>query len=174
MMSARSLPLRLMTLVLLVGAAHGISSPRLPKWFWGCWTVKKDLYVRDISGLAPKLSKAMIGRRIVFQPAYARSGSEIIRSPQYGVEVLSNRQFFEDGSYVNLDEIGVHSHHVIHISVVLPYLMSDVDFPGSEIYLRKQHKDIVFVVEGEYFLAERAAPNDTKCSCPKGKSKAAK
>lgn len=147
----------------LVGAAKPMPQKSPPKWLWGCWVVKKMLPVTDASGLSPKQVDAIIGRRLVLGPACARSGGTVIRSPKYRLRVLSNREFFKDGYYIPLSQIGVHKSSVTEVKVHLPSNLSDLDFPGNNAYLRKE--DIVIEVEGDYFVAERATPGDTACKC---------
>lgn len=158
----RRVPLLLLS-VLLLGAAKPVPPNSPPSWFWGCWTVTKLLPVTDASGLSPKQEKAIIGKRIVFSPTCARSGRTVVKSPAYSVKVVSDRDFFRLGYYVELSQIGVRARQVTEIQVTLPDNLSDLDFPGNYVYLRE--KDIVIAVEGDYFLAERAKPGDAACTC---------
>lgn len=107
----------------------------------------------------------MIGRRIEFSRHSARSGKIVIHSPKYSANTLSNKEFFEAVNYVSLKQIGVQAPFVTNVQVSLPMNLSDLDFPGNDVYLRKN--DIVIVVEGDYFLAERAGPGDPACRCRK-------
>jgi len=148
--------------LLFVGAAPPPKkSP--PPWFWGCWVVTKWLPVKDISALSQKQVDAMIGTRLVFAPTCARSGREVLKSPVYSARVVSDEDFFRLGSYVNLRDIGVHAKQVTEVEVDLPDNLSDLDFPGTYMFLRE--KDIVIEVEGDYFVAKRAKPGDPACTC---------
>jgi len=148
-----------------------------PSNFWGCWVVKKALPTAGISGLSPAQQKAMIGRRIVFAPTCARSGGTVIKSPKYSATVLSDREFFQLG-YVRLGEIGIQEDKVTVVKLdlhpvtptagapgtpELPGHLAAADFPGVRAYLRKT--DIVFEVENDYFVAQRARPNGAGCTC---------
>ncbi len=148
-----------------VRAAQPSSVESLPNWFWGCWIVKKDLYVKDISGLSQKKVDAIIGTRIVFTPLCARWKRTVIRSPKYTVRVPSNDQFFRGryGTYNNLDAIGVGSNYVTQVTTDLPDGLCDLDFVGQDVYLRKN--DIVIEVEGAYMVAKKAKPGDKACAC---------
>jgi hypothetical protein len=163
----RSAPL-LLILVLLLGAASPAPPKAPPDWFWGCWTVKKLLPVTDSSGLSPKQEEAIIGRKLVFAPRCARSGRIAVQSPKYSVKILSARDFFKLG-YFPLSQIGVRKSYVAEVDLALPGNLSDLDFPGNNVYLRE--KDIVIEVEGDYFIAERATPNDPACRCGYVKAK---
>ena len=142
------------------------ASPRLaqspPSWFWGCWVVTKSLPTAGISGISQKQADAIIGTRILFAPTCARSGRTIIQSPKYSVKTLSARDFFKLG-YFPLSQIGIHEQQVTQVALTLPDNLSDLDFPGSEVYLRE--KDIVINVENHSFLAVRAKPGDAACAC---------
>lgn len=153
----------LLCALFLVGASRPRPQKSPPSWFWGCWVVKSVLPTNGISGLSPRREEAMIGRRIEFSRLYARSGKIVVHSPKYSVTTLSNREFFDTINYVSLDQIGVHAPFITNVRLSLPMDMSDLDFPGNDVYLRK--KDIVIVVEGDYFLAERAKLNDKACRC---------
>ncbi len=134
-----------------------------PSWFWGCWLVTKSLPTAGVSGLSQKQVDAIIGTRIRFSPAYARSGCAVIRSPKYSVTVLSAREFFKLG-YFPLSQIGVHGQQVTEVQIHLPVNMSDMKFPGSRVYLRR--KDIIINVENQSFLAVRAKTGEA-CGCVK-------
>jgi len=168
-MTAKNIRLRLMLVVLsstfLVGASRSRPQKSPPSWFWGCWVVKMVLPTNGISGLSPKQEKAMIGKRIEFTRLYARSGKVVIHSPKYSVKTLSNKEFFDAENYVSLNQIGIRTPSVINIRLRLPINLSDLAFAGNDVYLRK--KDIVIVVEGDYFLAERAGLGDPACRCNK-------
>ncbi len=158
----RRVPLLLLS-VLLLGAAKPIPPKSPPSWFWGCWTVTKLLPVTNASGLSPKQEEAIIGKRIVFTPTCARSGRTVVKSPAYSVKVVSDRDFFRLGYYVELSQIGVHAKQVTEVQMALPGNLSDLDFPGNYAYLRA--RDIVIAVEGDYFVAEKAKPGDAACTC---------
>jgi len=168
-MNARAFAVRgvcILTLCLLVaGASPWAPRTAPPAWFWGCWRVKRLIPVTDISGLSPAQVKALIGERLCFGRARACSGRTVIRSPRYSVRVLSNREFFE-GYYIPLSQIGVHSRTVTEVQVALPPDLSDLDFPGSEVYLRE--KDIVIAVEGDFFEAQKAKSARYGCACGEG------
>lgn len=132
-----------------------------PSAFWGCWVVTKMLPTPGISGLSQKQVDAIIGTRLVFTPACARSGHTVARSPEYSTRVLSDRDFFKLG-YVSLKQIGVTEQQVTQVSLVKPEL-SDLDFLGDYVFLRS--KDIVIEVEGDFFVAEKAKPGDAACAC---------
>ena len=148
--------------LLLVGAAKPTPKKSPPRWFWGCWVVTKSLPTAGISGLSQKQGDAIIGTRISFAPTRARSGHAVIRSPEYSVRIISARDFFKLG-YFPLSQIGIHGRQVTEVLVHLPGNMSDLDFPGSQVYLR--NKDIVINVENQSFLAVRAKPGDSDCWC---------
>jgi hypothetical protein len=154
--------------LLVVGAGKPMPQNSPPKWFWGCWVVKRLLPVTDASGLSPKQEEAIIGKRLVFNPTCARSGGTVVHSPKYSVKVLSNREFFKKGYYIPLSQIGVHESSVTEVEVGLPSNLSDLDFPGNNVYLRE--KDIIIEVEGDYFAAEKAKPSDTACKCEQEKA----
>lgn len=147
----------------LVLSSAGLSSPPSspPDWFWGCWTVKKLLPVTDVSGLSSKQETAIIGSKLVFSKACARWRRTVIHLPKYSLKRLSAKEFFE-GYYVPLRQIGVQEPYVVQMEVELPENLSDLDFPGATMYLRKN--DIVIEVEGDYFAADRAKPS-ADCSC---------
>jgi hypothetical protein len=156
-------------------AASGLGVPKppstepLPDWFWGCWVVKRDLEVKDIFGLSPRQEKRILGKRIVFTPTCARWRRVVLSPPKYSVKVESAEHFFRHGTYNDLDEIGVSGDHVTEVELDLPGNLSDLDFPGAYMYLRK--KDIVLVVEGVYLLAEKAKVGDPKCGCKVARAK---
>lgn len=156
--------------LLFLGAGKSPAPKSPPNWFWGCWVVTKALPISAMIGLSPKREKAVLGTRITFTPTCARSGRIILNSPKYSVKVLSARDFFELG-YFPLSQIGIKKQHVTEIELALPGNLSDLDFPGDEVYLRQ--KDIVIVVENDALLGERANPGDPACQCeaPKTKSK---
>jgi len=152
----------------LLGSAALLCAQRAPQksppsWFWGCWVVKRNLAVRDISGLSQKQVDAIIGTRIFFSPSCARSGGTVIKSPTYSLSVLSNAEFFTRRSYVDLSEIGVRGQQVTEVAVRGEFAAGDVEFPGADVYLRE--RDIVIEVENVYLLAERAKPGDPSCGC---------
>ncbi len=132
-----------------------------PSAFWGCWVVTKMLPTPGISGLSQKQVNAIIGTRLVFTPACARSGHTVARSPEYSTKILSDRDFFKLG-YVSLKQIGVTEQEVTQVSLVKPEL-SDLDFLGDYVFLRS--KDIVIEVEGDFFVAEKAKPGNAACTC---------
>lgn len=132
-----------------------------PSAFWGCWIVTKMLPTPGTSGLSQKQVNAIIGTRLVFTPTCARSGHTVARSPEYSTTVLSAQDFFKL-SYVSLRQIGITEDQVTQVSLVKPEL-SDLDFVGDYVFLRR--KDIVIEVEGDFFVAERAGPNNTACAC---------
>lgn len=103
-----------------------------------------------------------MGRKLVFTPRYARSGRIAVQSPKYSIKILSARDFFKLG-YFPLSQIGVRKSYVAEVDLALPGNLSDQGFPGNNVYLRE--KDIVIEVEGDYFVAERATPNDPVCRC---------
>lgn len=153
----------LMALVLSISITVPASPKVPPKWLWGCWVVTKLLPVTDASALSQEQEKAMIGRRIVFGPSCARSGQTIVKSPAYSTKTVSREDFFRLGYYVELTQIGVHAKQVTEVDLALPDNLSDLDFPGNMTFLRE--KDIVIVVEGDYFVAEKAKPGDPGCKC---------
>lgn len=165
-MSARASVVRgacILTVCLLVaGASPWAPRNAPPAWFWGCWRVKRLIPVTDISGLSPAQVKALIGERLFFGRACACSGRTLIRSPRYSVRVLSNREFFA-GYYIPLTQIGVHSRTVTEVQVALPPNLSDLDFPGSDVYLRA--RDIVIAVEGDFFEAQKTTSGAHGCAC---------
>lgn len=158
----------LMSSLLLIGAAKPTPQKPPPKWFWGCWKVKRLLPVTDSSGLSPRQEEAIIGKQLLFTPTFARSGRVVVRHPIYLTKIVSDRDFFKLG-YFPLSQIGVHAKQVTNIELTLPGNLSDLDFPGNTVYLRE--KDIVIEVEGDYFLAERATDNDPACRCGDVKAK---
>lgn len=164
----RRTPLLVLSLLLL-GAAKPVPPKSPPGWFWGCWTVTKLLPVTDASGLSAKQEDAIIGKQLVFTPTCARSGRTVVKSPAYSTKIVSDRDFFRLGYYVELSQIGVHAKQVTEVDVALPSNLSDLDFPGNNVYLRE--KDIVIEVEGDYFVAERAKPSDPACRCEEAKAK---
>lgn len=137
-----------------------------PAWFWGCWVVKKPLPVTAVVGIGPKEEKAIIGTRIVFTPTCARSGKTVIESPAYKVTGLSAEEFWDLGRYP-LSQIGIRAPRVTQVSLDLPNGMSDLDFPGNYVYLRK--KDIVIDVENVAFLAVKAGGPACTCSSREAK-----
>ena len=86
----------------------------------------------------------------------------MIHSPIYSVKILSARDFFKLG-YFPLSQIGIHEQQVTEVGLILPDNLSDLDFRGETVFLRK--KDIVINVENQSFLAERAKPDDPACAC---------
>lgn len=154
--------------LLLVGAAKPLPQKSPPRWFWGCWVVTKTLPTAGVSGLSEKQVDAIIGTRIVFTPTRARSGHTVIDSPKYSVKILSAKDFFKLG-YFPLSQIGIREQQVTVVHVHLPDRMSDMDFPGNWVFLRK--KDIVIDVENQSFLAVRARPGDPACRCEFPKAK---
>jgi hypothetical protein len=155
----------LFVFVLLVAAAP-MSEESPPSWFWGCWVVTKSLPTAGISGISEKQADGIIGTRITFTPTCARSGRSVVHSPKYSVRVLSARDFFKRG-YFPLSQIGMHKQQVTEVQLTLPDNLSDLDFPGSQVYLRT--KDIVINVENQSFLAVRAKPGDPACKCEAAK-----
>ena len=155
----------------LLGTASPALAPSPPSWFWGCWVVTKSLPTAGISGLSQKQADAIIGTRIMFAPTCARSGRTVIQSPKYSVKTLSARDFFKLG-YFPLSQMGIHEQQVTEVGLILPDNLSDLDFPGSQVYLRK--KDIVINVENHSFLAVRAKPGDAACTreAPEARSEA--
>ena len=145
---------------LFLGAAEAAPVASPPHWFWGCWVVTTDLPTSGISGLSQKQVNTIIGTRLVFMPSYARSGHTAIQSPKYSVNIQTKQQFF-GGSYISLNQIGVHKKQVTEVIVNLPLNLSDLNFPGYDVYLR--NKDIVIVVENVFFSAGRAKPGDAAC-----------
>lgn len=158
----RAASLLILSLFSLGSASASLQASPLDR-LWGCWEVGKVLKVSDISGLSSKQEKAIIGRRLVFKPTCARSGAATIRSPNYSVRVLSDKEFSKEGYYISLSQIGIQGPSVTMVKVDLPHNLSDIDFPGSNLYLRE--KDIVIEVEGDYFVAERAKSGDPMCKC---------
>jgi len=152
--------LLLLGLLLETAEAAPVVSP--PHWFWGCWVVTTDLPTSGISGLSQKQVNTIIGMRLVFMPSYARSGHTAIQSPKYSVNIQTKQQFF-GGSYVSLNQIGVHKKQVTEVIVNLPLDLSDLDFSGADVFLRRKNKDIVIEVEGDYLVAEKAKPGDAVC-----------
>jgi len=147
--------------VLFATAGSGLSTSP-PSWFWGCWVVTKSLPTDGISGISQQEADAIVGTRIMFAPTCARSGRAVIHSPKYSVMILSAGDFFKLG-YFPLSQIGIHEQQVAEVRLTLPDNLSDLDFPGSEAYLRG--KDIVINVENHSFLAVRAKPGDAACTC---------
>jgi hypothetical protein len=147
---------------LLGGIARPTPATSPPQWFWGCWVVTKVLPTSGTSGISPEQEKAIIGTRVIFTPTCARSGRTVLKLPKYSVKVLSARDFFKLG-YFPLAQIGVKKQYVTQIELVLPENLSDLDFPGNEVYLRE--KDIVINVENDSFLAEKAKQEDQGCVC---------
>ena len=158
---ARYAFLAIFAFVLLAPARTRVA-PSPPSWFWGCWVVKKSLPTAGISGLSQKRAEAIIGTRIIFTPDCARSGSTVIHSPKYSVKVLSARAFFELG-YFPLNQIGINDQQVTEVEVAIPDSLSDLDFAGSAVFLRKH--DLVINVENHSFLAEKAKPGAAGCAC---------
>jgi hypothetical protein len=124
--------------------------------------VTKSLPTDGISGISQQEADAIVGTRIMFAPTCARSGRAVIHSPKYSVMILSAGDFFKLG-YFPLSQIGIHEQQVAEVRLTLPDNLSDLDFPGSEAYLRG--KDIVINVENHSFLAVRAKPGDAACTC---------
>lgn len=155
----------------LAGVGGGTPQKPPPKWFWGCWVVTKSLPTSGSFGISQKQADAIIGTRIMFTPTCARSGRTVIQSPKYSVKTLSALDFFKLG-YFPLSQIGIGGRQVTEVALSLPGNLSDLDFPGSEVYLRDKDKDIVINVENQSFLAVRAKPGDGACTCanktPKG------
>lgn len=139
-----------------------------PAWFWGCWVVTKALPITAIVGIGPKKEKAIIGTRIVFTPTRARSGKAVVESPACRVTELSAGEFWNLGRYP-LSQIGILAPRVTQVSLDLPGNMSDLDFPGNYVYLRK--KDIVIDVENVAFLAVKAKAGDPACACSSREAK---
>lgn len=151
------------TLVLVFTAsASAMPPPAIPSWFWGCWVVTKSLPTAGISGISQKQANSIVGTLIVFSPTFARSGHTIVHAPKYSVKILSARDFFKLG-YFSLGDIGIHASKVTEIDVALPKNMSDMDFYASQVFLR--NGEIVINVENASFLAVRAKPVDTDCTC---------
>ncbi len=157
----------LLLIPLLSLGENNPASSAPPNWFWGCWVVKKLLPTPGVSGLSPKQVDAVIGTRLVFRPTCARSGHRVARSPMYSTTVLSDRDFFALG-YVALSQIGIRENKVVRVQLAKPEL-SDLDFLGNDVFLRKT--DIVIYVENDFFVAERAKPNDAACTCKKPTAK---
>jgi hypothetical protein len=132
-----------------------------PPSYWGCWIVKKVMPTVGITGLSQKQANAVIGTRLVFTPACARSGSTVVQAPTYSVKVLSSREFFGI-SYIPLKQIGIEAQQVTEVDL-LKAGVSDLDFYGTEVFIRQ--KDIVIDVEGTFFLAERVKGGDALCKC---------
>lgn len=146
----------------LFAAGRPTLAPSPPPWFWGCWVVTRSLPTAGISGVSQEQVDAIIGTRIMFTATCARSGPAVIHTPKYSVKILSARDFFKLGHFP-LSQIGIHEQQVTEVELALPDNLSDLDFPGSEVYLRK--KDIVINVENHSLLAERAKPGDAACIC---------
>lgn len=133
-----------------------------PSLFWGCWVVTRRLPTNGVSGLSKEQAHSMIGKRIMFTPTCATSGRRVISSPKYSVKVLSAREFFELGHFP-LSQIGIREQEVTEVELTLPDNLSDLDFAGSDVFLRE--KDMVIIVENDSFLVERAKPKDAACAC---------
>ncbi len=123
-----------------------------PAWFWGCWQVTKSIPTEGIFGVSFKKEKSIIGARLVFSPRYASCGRVVLRAPKYSVSLLSAREFFKLSTFP-LNQIGVWKPYVVQIVVDIPNNLSDLDFYGTDIYLRKN--DFVINVENESFLVKR-------------------
>jgi hypothetical protein len=149
--------------LLLLGAAKPPPRGSPPRWFWGCWVVTKELPVSESFGISPEQEKAIVGTRLIFTPTWARSGRTVVKSPKFSARVVSARDFFRLGNYVKLSQIGVKAKQVTEVYLDLPDDLSDLNFPGNYSYLREKDKDIVIVVEGDYFVAEKAKPGGPTC-----------
>jgi hypothetical protein len=128
-----------------------------PSWFWGCWVVSKPLPTPGVSGLALEQVRAISGTRVIYQPSYARSGQSVASGPEYSTTTLTSQEFLSLG-YVRLKQIGIPDDSVIRVQLVKPEF-SDLVFPGNDVFLRKS--DLVIEVENNYFVAERAKPQDS-------------
>lgn len=172
--TAAAICLSILTLAFPLYGAHrsGGTTPSqvIPKWFWGCWVVKKELPVPTaIVGVSTERAKSIIGTRMVFAPSCVRSGGTVVRPASYSVTVLTSWEFLREhhgsGSEITLHQIGVRSGHVAKVQVAPPEGMSDLDFVASDCYLRERRKDIVIEVEGDTFIAKKAKAADPQCAC---------
>lgn len=139
----------------------------LPSWFWGCWVVGSQMDVPTaVFGLSIKEAESIPGTRLIYARSWARSGRTTLRPTSYSVRVLTSEEFLEDhhgsASEVDLPQIGIHGPSVTEVEVALPANLSDVGFPGNDLYLRK--RDIVIEVENAFFPAEKAMPGDPQCA----------
>lgn len=148
----------------------------VPNWFWGCWVVKNEIPVATTStAVSSKEAKAIIGTRVIYTPTSASSGRTVVSPASYSVKVLSatgfTDEYYGSANYVELKQIGIHNQHVTEVELALPDGLSDFDFPGNDVYLRKD--DIVIEVENAFFVAEKAKPGDSQCVCtsPAGNKK---
>ena len=153
-----------------VRAAQPSSVESLPKWFWGCWIVKKELPLAPTAGIPPKLEKSVIGTGITFAPGRASWHGTVLMSPRYRVKVLSSDEFFNLNRF-SLSEMGVKRGRVTEVTVDLPDHLSDEDFVGADSYLRERQKDIIIDIEEDTFVAEKAKPGDAACGCRLPKAK---
>ncbi len=141
----------------------------IPKWFWGCWVVKRELPVPTaVVGVSEAKGRSIIGTRMVFTPTWVRSGRAIANPASYSVAVLSSRDFLMQhhgsASEITLRQIGIRSGQVTEVQVAPPEGLSDLDFVASDCYLRESKKDIVIDVEEDTFVAEKAKAGDPACA----------
>lgn len=149
-------------LLLWCGEAYASARLSPPNWFWGCWVVTKVLPTSAIIGIGPEKEKSILGTHVAYAPDYARAGNAVIHSPQYTVDRLSQRQFFDFGHYP-LSDIGIHKKHVLMVSISLPSDMSDLNFIGATVFLRDH--DLVLNVENDTFLAVRVKNEAALAQC---------
>jgi hypothetical protein len=149
------------TLLVVVWLSLSFSALETPNQLWGCWTVRRDLGVPNISGLSQKRINRIIGTRIYYSQECARSGSTLLKSPEYQTSTLSEREFFQ---YANapLEKLGIKGTTVTMVELKGADKLR-TRFVGSTVFLVGDNP--VVETEGVFFELEKTNPQGTKCLC---------
>jgi len=131
-----------------------IAQAQLPKDLAGCWLTTQILRTANVQTMGPAEAHSFIGRKLIFSASTARSGSTVLRSPEYYVRQVKGSDF-ADAFQIRLEDIGIPTDSATEVDIYREKSQL-TEFPGN-LLLLKDKETLVWNWRGTFFEAKRCS-----------------